>query len=423
MKTFTKLLVVMGFMWLFMAPGSALAAESGGGSGCGDIFGDLIHIKRDAVTGQPILQKRWIEYPQDLFDWGYCPIPVDINGEEIPFVDLTCDPVDTEAVVEVDYFGRLSGGRTKERVNRMHFDEVINNIKDAGKIKVDAAGRLMLGFDCFTSSNNNLVCPTWKTIDSPMENLALYLRLMKYGHLQTDPMEVDIWAAGDPAAGIQYHPALGPEDWGKVGRAFLPSVAGGQPENCFHSDNSFNPDCALPETLMPLDYRRAASFLAAAADKTGKITVDLVQYMNRILKITLDTETTLANVDQLPALIRDCGDDPEAQLPYEECVIVPATEGMAAPADEMFVDFKLAAYNRFSTFDKTLNVIMPLGDGTWVEQSDIELLDWLEFANGPAVNRNSWNIGSFVDATSDALRTVEFLHNYEIPADLGWDFE
>jgi len=28
-----------------------------GGSGCGDLFGDLVHVLRAPVTGQPILQK------------------------------------------------------------------------------------------------------------------------------------------------------------------------------------------------------------------------------------------------------------------------------------------------------------------------------------------------------------------------------
>jgi hypothetical protein len=420
MKTFIKLLAISAFVGLLMLPGQASAAE--GGSGCGDIFGDLIHIKRDATSGQPILQKRWIEYPQDLFDWGYCPIPVDINGDEIPFVDLTCDPIDTEAVVEVDYFGRLSGGRTKERVNRMHFDEVISNIKDSGKVKFDAAGRLVLGYDCTRNSKGFLACSSWKTVDSPMENLALYLRLMKYGHLQTDPMEVDIWAAGDPAAGVQYHPALGPEDWPKLWGAFYPSNAGGDPGYCFQNDGTFNAECALPEELSTVDFTRAASFLAAAADKTGKITFDLVQYMNRILKISLDTETTMKNVALLPALIRDCGDDPDNQLPYEECEIVAAEEGLPAPANEKFVDFSPAKYKREQWFNKQLRVLMPGDNGIWFEQEDVPLLNWLEFANGPAAEC-SRDLQGFVDSTSDALRTIEFLHNYEVPEDLGWDFD
>ena len=116
----------------------------------GDMFGDLVHVKRNPTTGQPILQKRWIEMKSDTFGWGYCPIPVNGAGEEIGFVELSCDPADPLAVVEVNYFGRLSGGRTKERNSRMHFDEVISTIKDpaVGTVGQDEVGRLRFGYDC-----------------------------------------------------------------------------------------------------------------------------------------------------------------------------------------------------------------------------------------------------------------------------------
>ena len=86
------------------------------GVGCGDVFGDLIHILRDAETGQPILAQRWIELPGEVqgYGWGYCPIAVDAAGNEIGFLPYTCDAVNPVAVVAVDYFGRLNGGRTKE---------------------------------------------------------------------------------------------------------------------------------------------------------------------------------------------------------------------------------------------------------------------------------------------------------------------
>lgn len=37
--------------------------HGGGGAGCGDVFGELIHILR-ARTGQPILAQRFIEMPK-----------------------------------------------------------------------------------------------------------------------------------------------------------------------------------------------------------------------------------------------------------------------------------------------------------------------------------------------------------------------
>ncbi|MCA9549538.1 MAG: hypothetical protein KC933_05840 [Myxococcales bacterium] len=288
-----------------------------------------MHVLRDGVTGQPILAKRWIEYPQDVYDWGYCPLPIDAQGVELPLIDLTCDPVDPTAAVEVDYFGRLSGGRTKERNQRMHFDEVIMGIKDAEQVRQDAAGRLRLGTGCFVNAAGNIRCASWRTIDSPMENLALYARLMRYGHIQTDPAEVDIWAEGDPAAGTVYHPALAPEDYEKFGGGVLHLLPGAadwltRATTCFVG-GAFQATCAAPKVLQNRDLIRASSFLGAAANKEGIITIDLVQYMNRILAITKDTPASLATLRTLPALIRDCGDDPDDPLPPDQCTIVPAS--------------------------------------------------------------------------------------------------
>ena len=117
---------------LVAAPALAQDHGSGGGVGCGDVFGDLIEIKRAPDTGQPILQKRWVELPKEVpgYGWGYCKIALDKNGSELPFAPLSCDihPDYVDQIVPVDYFGRLNGGRTKEKNHRMHFNEVISTI-------------------------------------------------------------------------------------------------------------------------------------------------------------------------------------------------------------------------------------------------------------------------------------------------------
>ena len=406
---------------LATVPALALAQGSGGdgGSGTGDVLGDLVHVKRSPTTGQPILQKRWIELKSDTYGWGYCPIPVNGAGEEIGFADLSCDPADPSAVVEVNYFGRLNGGRTKERNSRMHFDEVISSIKDpaVGKVSQDATGRLQLGSDCTKTAG----CARWRTIDSPMENLALYARLIRYGHLQTDPAEEDTFAHGDPAAGTQYHPALAAGDYAKFDastRHLLPQL---NAANCFPADGSFNQACSAGARLNSRDFVRAASLLAGAADKTGIVTVDLVQYMNRILKVTLDTELSTANVLTLPALIRDCGGgDGIPYLPLEQCKTVAATPDLPAPANERFVNFRATDYLRADWHSYLLEVLKPIGGGLWQETSDVSLMDWLSDQNGPQQLAVT-GVNGFVLATADGMRSIEFVHNYEVPADL-WDF-
>jgi hypothetical protein len=293
------------------------------GTGQGDVLGDLVHVKRDPVTGQPILQKKMIEYPGDVLDWGYCPVPIDAYRMEIPLLDLSCDvdPAAIARLVEVDYFGRLSAGRTKERNLRMHFDETIESIKAAAAVGIDGAGRIQLGTDCAPDGS----CAVWKVIDSPLENLSLYHRIMKYGHIQTDPLEEDTDAHGDPAAGTVYHPALGPEDYAKF-RSSVTRFSRRPPSACF-TGTTFIAACADRQSLTTEDFVRAASFLGGAADKHGKMTVDLIHYMNRILKITVDTPNSLATLDTLPALIRD-----------ENGNVAPA-RSVASNADERFMDF------------------------------------------------------------------------------------
>ena len=403
----------------------------GGGGGCGDVFGDLIEIKRDLDTGQPILARRWIEYPGDVYDWGYCPIALTREGEEIGFVELTCDPVDPESVVEVNYFGRLNGGRTKERNNRMHFNEIIGSINDAEWVTTDPTGRLMLGYDCTIVEGTPTACDVWSTVDSPMENMGLYVRLMKYGHFQTDPMEEDQWAHGDPATMPQYNPALGPDDQGKFDEDLvhlLFSDGDGGPVGCYPGyptdSETFNPECAGREKLSARDFESAANFLSAAASKTGRFTDDLVHYANRILKITRDTATTVATRDTLPALIRVCetAEPPVAgtePIYLDDCDIEEGSADLPAPADERFVDFSAVSYTRSRVRNEFLYVLQMDESGGWTEQSDLPLLDWLDFANGP-VGRKLTGIKGFVMSASDSLRAIEFFHNYAVPEDL-WD--
>jgi len=424
---------------LLGVPSMAQDHDDGGGGGCGDVFGDLIHILRNPDTGQPILAQRWIELPAEIpgYGWGYCPIAVDANGDELAFLPYSCDVADPTAVEEVDYFGRLNGGRTKERNNRMHFNEVISTIKEAEAVKQEQTGRLMLGYDCVPLGSEQVQCAEWSTIDSPMESLGLYTRLMKYGHLQTDPLEVDPWFHGDPALGVQYHPALGPEDWPKFHQSVRHLLPGDGAAACFTAAG-FDPACAMPESLTDRDFVRGGSFLAAAANKTGIITADLVQYLNRILKIARNTEVTLSTPDTLPALVRDCWDsaadpptpseeDPALEdppyLPVEECTVADADPllpnfDLFPDVQERFVDFDAAEYWRADWRDETVEVILPVSEALWQLTAEVPLTGFLEYKNGPPAF--AIDIHAFVGAASDSLRAIEFVHNYEVPEDLGY---
>ena len=421
MRKHLQLLFAIGL--IIALPPAGVLAQEGGSTGSGDLFGDLVHIKRSPETGQPILQKRWIEYPKDVLDWGYCPIPVDAAGNEIPFAPLSCDadPAFEDALVEVDYFGRLSGSRTRERNIRMHFDEVISKIKEGQVVTRDAAGRLMIGSACAAVEGGGIDAATctWKTVDSPLENTSVYHRVLKYGHIQTDPLEIDVDFHGDPALPTQYHPALDASDYAKFQGPLIallptaPDSAGA----CF-GGGTFT--CDDPQALASDDFAIAASLLGGAADKTGTITMDLVQYLHRILKIPVATTSFAATVNTLPALIRDCGADPDNQVPAYSCTIYPAPGGLPAPGNERFVDYAAAQYDRTLWFSGTTDALKPTGVDTWALATGIVMRDYLSFAN-PG-HQAGTNIEAFVNAALDGIRAVEFMHEYEPPADLGWDF-
>jgi hypothetical protein len=172
------------------AQGGGPPAEAG--SKKGDIYGDLYIILRDE-NGVPVLTPEgWVQ-------------PIDVDGNLIP-LDAEGEPVDESLLQEVE-FGRLSVSRSPSKVSDHALDEALAKLQSATTITVDEAGRLVVD---------------GSTIDSPLENLALYEAIMKDG--------------------------------------------------------------SLPGVTLPADFDVTA-LLGAAADKTGEITVDLVVYENTILGI------------------------------------------------------------------------------------------------------------------------------------------
>jgi hypothetical protein len=458
---------------MLVIPTTAMSAKGGNGNGggggggsttgdivdFGDVFGDLMHVLRDELTGQPIFAQRWVEMPAELpgWGWGYCAIGIDELGAEIPFKPYSCDlevgdDPELSPVVEVDYFGRLNASRVQERNMRMHLNETITNINQAGMLGLDPTGRLELGFESEDNVSDPFVplCVSdgdpgncvWSTIDSPMENLALYRRMLKYGHLSTDPEEPDLWWNGDPATpeDERVHPALTAADFDKFEDAGLESMV--PPKNCWNGDK-YVPACAATEFLTAEDFSTSATFLGAAAGKHNFITDHLVQYVNRFLRITQSTDFALATKKVLPALFRTCffeedpwedgeevpeGYDLDTDLNYsppDSCIVGEVSDSITnydkfTNVQEEFVDFGASAYVRDSVWGGAsaklaIESTPGLEADSW-GTSNVSLLAWVELANPatPAVV----NIANFVDAASDALRAIEFIHNYEIPENL-----
>jgi hypothetical protein len=181
----------------------------------GDMYGDLVVLLRDLATGEPIVAGTSVD-PE--------------TGEEITeyYVCLDADCATTVATVlgeipegvtaiEVD-FGRSSVARAPDKVTDHALDEALSKLADADEVALDVSGRIVYSID-----------GTWYTIDSPLENLALYI---------------------DLATGLA-------------------------------ADSTTATEAALDALgLATLDM--AASLLAGVADKTGDITLDYVVNENVI---------------------------------------------------------------------------------------------------------------------------------------------
>lgn len=200
-------------------PGSA-------GSTKGDLFGDLYVILRDE-NGIPILT------PEGFVQ------PIDANGNPIP-LDAEGAPIDPSLAIEVE-LGRLNVGRAPKSVLDRRAEEVITMLNDATEVTLDAAGRLVLTVDGVA-----------KTIDSPLENLAIYVALMTTG---TIPGVADL-------PGTEF-------------------------------------DHLVDGVLTAADMLSAASFLAAGSDKAGELTTDEVAYINAFLDINTAKQgnVTYSNID------------------------------------------------------------------------------------------------------------------------------
>lgn len=196
------------------------------GTARGDLYGDLWVILRDP-NGVPILNSA-----------GFVQ-PIDANGNLIP-LDEEGAPIDATLPIEVE-LGRLNVGRAPVKVLDRRAEEVIAFLNDADEVSLDAAGRIVVTIDGVA-----------KTIDSPLENLAIYVALMTTGTIP------------------------GVDD--------LPGTA-----LDFLVDGKFTAE----------DLMAARSFLAGASDKSGDLTPDEVAYINAFLNINDVTtgDVTYSSVD------------------------------------------------------------------------------------------------------------------------------
>jgi len=188
--------------------------DGGGGGEPPQDFGDLIILLRDA-NGVPILDanlcQQPIAFPSDTCTLTDATVPVDPDtcAVEAEFAGCT---------QEVD-FGRVNVSRAPASVFEQQLADVVVNLATSDcVVSLDPAGRMV------TSAG---------TIDSPLQNLAIYRQLMLTGSI-----------------GV-----------------------------------------SLPQDATVLDT--AARGLGVSSDKTGEVNVDLVAYLNQIMGLSDPATTTI----------------------------------------------------------------------------------------------------------------------------------
>ncbi|MGY6276823.1 hypothetical protein [Methylomonas sp. MgM2] len=278
-----------------------------------------------------------------------CQRPLAADGTVIPVDPATCAVLPEYATLtqEVD-FGRTSVVRSPETVLQQQLQDVIVNLSTAGCVTLDPAGRLV------TSTNTDGVI-TSGAIDSPLQNLAIYRQLMLTGDLGislTDPNNV------------------------------LGNV---------------------------LDT--AARGVGAAADKSGKVSVDMVVYLNQIVGLTDESVTTY--------------------LPKKCINVKEEVKGVVQMVRKCFLDYGNYNYNRTANFISLPNPpYIPDGNPQpgWFEY--LKVLDstpTFGIVEGPILdaipelmgnpNLTAFNIVGFAQAADDTRAVIDFMHTWPLPSD------
>ncbi len=335
--------------------------QPGGGTvDYGTLYGDLYIILRDS-DGVPILD-------------GYgCVQPIAADGTVLslytnPAEDILCEVTEELALlVQTVDFGRLNLGRAPDSVLAHAFDEAVNSMNLATEMQIDPAGRIMLKIDGF-----------WKTIDAPAENLALYIKMMTDGHwITTDTDPISRGQGGGETGGPPEGDGPSTEPRPVLSDSAISLLTGlGYPQlgDVSHTVLDSN------ELLL------AASLLAAAADKSGSLTLDKVIYINSIYGIN--------QVGGLPG----------------------ETPGVT------YFDFRAFTYSRTDLYGLERHslecgpgfvwVLRPEGSsGTLWATDCMNILSEVHHL----VGSENENVRGFVQAADDALQVIEYIHNYRVP--------
>jgi hypothetical protein len=383
MKTRTHLFTMMAVLAGLLAfSSSALTAPKlcddgtrppcntgGGGGSVPPDLGDLFVLYRDA-NGVPILTADSCQQPlavpgvdlPAISPYAACTAATQPNQTcVIPVDPATCAvAVGYETYTQEVEFGRTSVVRSPVSVLEQQLDDVVVNLSTADCISLDPAGRLVTSTVVPGTDPPEVLSGA---IDSPLQNLAIYWQLMQTGYL------------GAAAAPL-----------------------------------------ALPDTNL---LNTAARGLGAASDKTGKVGVDMVVYLNQIMGLADENVQTV--------------------LPKKCINVREEVNGVVQTVRKCFLNYGPEdeggnyVYNRTANFGSLpLPAYIPESepmDG-WFEYLDLYsagIPDLFYINQGPILDPVfgadpgflNGNIGGFAQAADDARAVIDFMHSNPLP--LGYE--
>ena len=346
--------------------GTRPPCDDGGGNEPPD-FGDLIKLYRND-SGVPILTADgcWQPLPSDACPTECTTLAVDELGNPVADVSVVSVDPATCAVVgsvegiscqlctqEVD-FGRINEARSPDAVFDSQLEDVLVKLATSDCNTLDPAGRMVA-----TTVGSDLSVLV-STIDSPLQNLAIYRQLIQTGSIGT----------------------------------------------------------ALPQGASILDT--AARGRGSASDKAGEVDVDLVAYLNQIMGLSnletptiLDPKICILRKQEVAGVVQDVQ---ECFLDYT--VVAPdALDSYAYNREANFLALPTPPYIPEGAAEPgTLEFLAEVEPPT--EPPTFEIVYDLTFnAVFQAVTFESGNIGGFAQASDDARAVIEFMHENQVPVD------
>ena len=356
---------------VYAAPGGGGGGPGGGGGGGGGggdaaeppDYGDLVILHRDEY-GVPILTGDLCQQPL-AFPSDTCTL--DCTVEDPCLVPLLTEPnEDGEITCAIDpayasctheiEFGRTNSARAPASVFESQLEDVVVKLATADEIGLDPAGRLVACIDGGADPD------TSSAVDSPIQNLAIYKQLMTYGYL------------------------------GDAGQIVLPA--------------------SVMDT--------AARGIGVAVDKGGKVTKDMLVYLNQIMGLSDLPETILGapicidvreevmgNIELVTKCFLNYGNMPIGGengygrgANFDALPFPPYIRGNPSDADPTAGYFEVLEWTgsgesfgifRGPTFDRVFNSV--------------------DFVDGTR------NIAGFVQAADDTREVINYMHSWPLPVE------